>query len=141
MSELMVSDESKTTAEARRSPLRIGMVAPPWFALPPRGYGGTEAVVASLVDGLVDRGHEVVLVASGPHRTKATEYHRVYDVPPTERLGEPVPEVVTAAEAARVLAEADVDLVHDHTLAGPLLARGRRQPVRRDDRRRGRALP
>ena len=101
MSELMVSDESKTTAEARRSPLRIGMVAPPWFALPPRGYGGTEAVVASLVDGLVDRGHEVVLVASGPHRTKATEYHRVYDVPPTERLGEPVPEVVTAAKGLK----------------------------------------
>ena len=129
MSELMVSDDADTRIEAPRSPLRIGMVAPPWFELPPRGYGGTEAVVASLVDGLVDRGHEVVLVASGSHRTKATRFHRVYDVPPTERLGEPVPEVVTAAEAARVLAEADVDLVHDHTLAGPLLARGRPQPT------------
>ncbi len=129
MSELLVSDDADTRTEAVRSPLRIGMVAPPWFELPPRGYGGTEAVVASLVDGLVDRGHEVVLVASGPHRTKATRFHRVYDVPPTERLGEPVPEVLTAAEAARVLAEADVDLVHDHTLAGPLLARGRPQPT------------
>jgi len=129
MSELMVSDDADTRIEAPRSPLRIGMVAPPWFELPPRGYGGTEAVVASLVDGLVDRGHEVVLVASGSHRTKATRFHRVYDVPPTERLGEPVPEVVTAAEAARVLAEADVDLVHDHTLAGPLVARGRAQPT------------
>lgn len=129
MSELLVSDDAKTTTASAGSPLRIGMVAPPWFELPPRGYGGTEAVVASLVDGLVDRGHEVVLVASGPHRTKATRYHRVYDLPPTGRLGEPAPEVVTAAEAARVLADADVDLVHDHTLAGPLLARGRRQPT------------
>ena len=110
-------------------PLKIAMVAPPWFELPPRGYGGTEAVVAALVDGLVARGHEVTLVAAGEHRTAATAFHRVYDEPPTERLGTPIPEVIAAAEAARAIDDAEVDVVHDHTLAGPLLARGRRQPT------------
>ena len=28
--------------------MRIGMIAPPWFALPPRGYGGIEFVVSLL---------------------------------------------------------------------------------------------
>jgi len=114
-------------AGARR--LRIAMVAPPWFELPPRGYGGTEAVVASLVDALADRGHEVTLIGAGRHRTRATRFHAVYDEPPSHRLGTPMPEVVAAAEAARVLDELEVDLVHDHTLAGPLLARGRSVPT------------
>ncbi|WP_396658458.1 glycosyltransferase family 4 protein [Microbacterium sp.] len=120
---------SEATPADGSAPLRIAMVAPPWFELPPRGYGGTEAVVASLVDGLVDRGHRVTLVASGAHRTKAQRYHRVYPVTPTERLGDPLPEVINAAQTARVLAGAEFDIVHDHTLAGPLLARSRKQPT------------
>lgn len=111
------------------APLRIGMVAPPWFSLPPSGYGGTEAVVAGLVDKLVERGHEVVLVGAGVNGTLAQEFHAVYDVPPTERLGEPLPEAMTAAYAQQVLADAGVDVVHDNTLAGPLLAGGRAAPT------------
>ena len=42
-------------------PLRIAMVAPPFYQIPPQAYGGIEAVVAQLADGLVDRGHEVTL--------------------------------------------------------------------------------
>lgn len=109
--------------------LRVAMVAPPWFELPPRGYGGTEAVVAGLVDGLADRGHEVTLLSAGEHRTRASRHHRIYDAPPTGLLGSPLPEVVTAAETARVLGSTELDVVHDHTLAGPLLAASRLQPT------------
>ncbi|PZR54180.1 glycosyltransferase family 4 protein [Xylanimonas oleitrophica] len=111
------------------APLRIGMVAPPWFSLPPAGYGGTEAVVAGLVDALVERGHEVVLVGAGRNGTAAQEFHAVYDEPPTARLGEPLPEAVAAARARQVLDEAGVDVVHDNTLCGPLLAAGRTTPT------------
>ncbi|WP_353808322.1 glycosyltransferase family 4 protein [Agromyces sp. SYSU T00194] len=113
----------------RRSPLRIAMIAPPWFEVPPVGYGGTEAVVASLVDGLVALGHRVVLIASGPSRTRADSYHGVFARPPSAELGSPLPEVILAADAGRELEHLDVDLVHDHSLAGPLLARGRRTPT------------
>ncbi|WP_293784241.1 glycosyltransferase family 4 protein [uncultured Aeromicrobium sp.] len=111
-------------------PLRIGMVAPPWYALPPHGYGGTEAVVAALVDQLVARGHEVTLVAAGENGTAAQDFVQVYPAPPSERLGtSAIPEVITAATAARAFAERDLDLIHDHSLAGPLLAVGREVPT------------
>jgi len=110
-------------------PLRIAVVAPPWFELPPVGYGGTEAVVAGLVDQLVARGHEVTLVGSGRDRTAAQHFIPVYDVPPSHLLGDPLPEVQAAAVAAQALDDLDVDLVHDHSLAGPLLARGRSVPT------------
>jgi glycosyltransferase involved in cell wall biosynthesis len=44
--------------------LRIAQVAPPMEPVPPRGYGGTERVVASLVDELLARGHDVTTFAS-----------------------------------------------------------------------------
>jgi glycosyltransferase involved in cell wall biosynthesis len=55
----------------RSERLRVAVLAPPWFAVPPRRYGGTEAVVSLLVDGLVRRRHEVTLFASGDSRTQA----------------------------------------------------------------------
>ncbi|MTE22188.1 glycosyltransferase [Streptomyces sp. TRM43335] len=104
------------------------MVAPPWFDLPPRGYGGIEAMCADLVDALVERGHQVTLIAAGRNGTRA-RLVRTYDVPQGPRLGEPLPEVLHAAAAGRILSDLDVDVVHDHSLAGPLLARGRNVPT------------
>src|SRR5919197_5566669 len=49
--------------------MRIAMISTPFVAVPPRTYGGTELVVAELVEGLVERGHEVTLFATGDSRT------------------------------------------------------------------------
>jgi Glycosyltransferase Family 4 len=46
-------------------PLNIGLLAPPWAAIPPPGYGGTESVVCQLARGLSAAGHEVTLYATG----------------------------------------------------------------------------
>jgi glycosyltransferase involved in cell wall biosynthesis len=109
--------------------IRIAMVAPPWFGVPPDGYGGIEAVVADLVGGLVARGHEVTLIGAGPDGTTA-KFVPTYAEPPSERLGsDSVPEVVQAAAAARIIEDLDIDVVHDHTLAGPLTAAGRTRPT------------
>lgn len=110
-------------------PMRIAMIAPPWFTVPPQGYGGVENVCADLVDGLVARGHEVSLIGAGQPGTQAGRFVATYAEPPSGRLGEPLPEVLHSAAAAQVLDGLDVDVVHDHTLAGPLLARGRRMPT------------
>ncbi|WP_432495604.1 glycosyltransferase family 4 protein [Kineococcus auxinigenes] len=128
----MTVPETPTIPRPARPPrdaLRIAVVAPPWFELPPRGYGGIESVVADLVDSLAERGHEVTLVGAGRHRTRAARFVQVFDEPPSERLGTPAPEVIHAAAAGAALADLDVDVVHDHSLAGPLLARGRRVPT------------
>ena len=109
--------------------LRIAMVAPPWFELPPRGYGGIEAVVTELVNQLTANGHHVTLVGAGRNGTDAQQFYPVFDVPPSERLGTAVPEMISAAATAEILDGLDVDVVHDHSLAGPLLARGRSVPT------------
>lgn len=51
--------------------MKIAVLSPPWIAVPPVGYGGTELVVANLVEGLVKRGHEVMLFATGDSKTSA----------------------------------------------------------------------
>jgi glycosyltransferase involved in cell wall biosynthesis len=110
------------------TPLRIGVVAPPWFEIPPKGYGGIEMVCADLVDALVDRGHDVLLVAAGDHGTRGRFVSTGPNADAT-RMGEGMPEVLHTAAAAEILEEAEVDVIHDHTCAGPLLACGRAQPT------------
>jgi glycosyltransferase involved in cell wall biosynthesis len=51
--------------------MKIAEVAPPWLAVPPKGYGGIEWVVALVADGLAERGHQVTLFATGDSVTKA----------------------------------------------------------------------
>ena len=47
------------------------MLAPPWIAVPPPGYGGIEAVVDLLCESLVARGHDVTLFAAPGSRSSA----------------------------------------------------------------------
>ncbi|WP_117208452.1 glycosyltransferase family 4 protein [Allorhizocola rhizosphaerae] len=105
--------------------LRVALVAPPYFSVPPAAYGGVEAVVADLADALVERGHRVTLIGAGQCHTRA-RYLPVWEKTIPEGLGHPLPEVLHAAASLRAvqqLACADgLDVVHDHTLAGPLNA-------------------
>ena len=101
--------------------MRIGLVAPVWFPVPPTGYGGIEWVVALLADGLVDAGHDVVLFASGDSRTRATLMW-VFDEAPSERIGQTYWELrhlVCALDNA-----AEFDVLNDHTGLLGLLAGG-----------------
>ena len=66
--------------------MRIAVLAPAWFAVPPTGYGGIEWVVSLLADGLVDAGHDVTLFASGDSRTKA-ELAAVFPEAPSRQIG------------------------------------------------------
>jgi len=68
--------------------VRILEIAPPWFSIPPAGYGGIEWIVALLADGLVEAGHDVTLLASGGSVTLA-RLEPVYDAPPSLRIGDP----------------------------------------------------
>ncbi|OGG03122.1 hypothetical protein A2W14_04625 [Candidatus Gottesmanbacteria bacterium RBG_16_37_8] len=51
--------------------MRIALLAPPYLSVPPKAYGGTEKIVSLLSDGLVERGHEVTLFASGDSQSRA----------------------------------------------------------------------
>jgi glycosyltransferase involved in cell wall biosynthesis len=95
--------------------MRIAILAPPWFAVPPTGYGGIEWIVSLLADGLSEREHEVTLFASGDSRTKATLAF-AFEHAPSELIGRSLPEL------RHVLAcyerSGDFDVINDHT--GPL---------------------
>jgi len=51
--------------------MKIAHVAPLFESVPPRGYGGTERIIAYLVDGLVELGHDVTLFSSADATTSA----------------------------------------------------------------------
>jgi glycosyltransferase involved in cell wall biosynthesis len=51
--------------------MRIAQVAPIWLSIPPKKYGGTEAVVSDITEGLVKKGHDVTLFATGDSKTSA----------------------------------------------------------------------
>jgi glycosyltransferase involved in cell wall biosynthesis len=107
--------------------MRIGLLAPVWFPVPPTGYGGIEWIVWLLADGLVDAGHEVTLFASGESRTKATlEY--VYEHAPSAQIGESGPDVRHVLHCyAR---QDDFDLINDHSgLVAAMAAGALRTPV------------
>ncbi len=124
--ELSAHIASIETADRIGEQFRIAMIVPPYFDIPPRAYGGVEAVVADLVDALVERGHHVTLLGAGEPGTRAQRFVPVWDEIQADRLGDPFPEVVHALKARRalerILVRDRIDLVHDHTFAGPLNA-------------------
>jgi glycosyltransferase involved in cell wall biosynthesis len=109
--------------------LRIAMLAPPWYPVPPDGYGGIESLVADLITGLEGRGHDVLLIGAGPGGDVPGRYLATFEEAPTGRIGEGMPDVIHAARAARFLKEQAVDVIHDHSVAGPLTAEARTAPT------------
>jgi glycosyltransferase involved in cell wall biosynthesis len=92
--------------------MRIAVISPVWFPVPPTGYGGIEWVVSLLADGLAAAGHDVTLFASGDSRTNAT-LASVFDEAPSSHIGETYYELQHALAAYRRADEFDV--VNDHT--------------------------
>ena len=72
--------------------MKIAILSPVWFPVPPTGYGGIEWIVSLLADGLVEAGHDVTLFASGDSRTKA-ELSFIFEIAPSEEIGRAQTEV------------------------------------------------
>lgn len=109
--------------------LRIAMIGTPFYEIPPPGYGGLEAIVASLVDGLSARGHEVTLFGAGRGSRTDAAFVSTTREPQTERLGLAEPILIHAARVDRLLAGTTFDVIHDHSPAGPLTAAHRNAPT------------
>jgi glycosyltransferase involved in cell wall biosynthesis len=95
--------------------VRIAVLSPVWFPVPPPGYGGIELVVSLLSDGLVEAGHEVTLFASGDSHTNA-RLSFAYERAPSELIGSAMPDL---RHALACYGRADeFDVINDHS--GPL---------------------
>lgn len=97
--------------------MRIAILSPAWFPVPPLRYGGIEAVVSLLADGLVEAGHDVTLFASGDSRSSARLVFAFAEAP-SSRIG------TTNADLLHALTcfedAGDFDVINDHS--GPLAA-------------------
>jgi glycosyltransferase involved in cell wall biosynthesis len=97
--------------------MRIAILSPVWFPVPPAGYGGIEWIISLLADGLAAAGHDVTLFASGDSSTAAT-LASVFEEAPSAEIGKSGPELRHAL-ACYERAE-EFDIVNDHS--GPLAA-------------------
>jgi glycosyltransferase involved in cell wall biosynthesis len=101
--------------------VRVAVIAPPWLPVPPVGYGGTELVLDTLCRGLAEQGHDVLLYATGDSACPV-ERAWTYD----HHLG--VANMNPADELRHVMDAYDnaerwgADVVHDHTVTGPVWA-------------------
>jgi len=104
--------------------MKIGIVAPPWIAVPPPAYGGTEEVVDGLARGLRARGHDVVLFTVGDSTCPVDR--RWYFEHCVTPMGTGIAEAAHAVAAYEELSGCEV--IHDHTTLGPLLCADRVPP-------------
>ena len=101
--------------------MRIGLIAPPWLPVPPPAYGGTEAVIDRLARGFVDAGHDVLLWTTGDSTCPVPRQH-VLDRSESTRMGAAAIELYHLIRGYEAVREWGADIVHDHTLAGPVYA-------------------
>jgi glycosyltransferase involved in cell wall biosynthesis len=99
--------------------VRVALVAPPWLPVPPPAYGGTEAVLDTLARGLAAAGHEVLLYTTGDSTCPVPRDHEFERAVGVGRGGTPA-ELRHVASAYRAISGAGFDIVHDHTLVGPV---------------------
>jgi glycosyltransferase involved in cell wall biosynthesis len=94
--------------------MRIAVIAPPWFTVPPSGYGGIELVVSLLADGLVARGHDVTMFASGGSKTTSELVSPLDEPPEPSLVGNPWFDALHAVSAYRSI-DHGFEVVHDHS--------------------------
>ncbi|HEX2090539.1 MAG TPA: glycosyltransferase family 4 protein [Actinomycetota bacterium] len=92
--------------------MRIAQISPPWLSVPPKGYGGVELIVALLADGLVERGHDVTLFATGDSITKASLDFVFPTAPGSKAINDPRFETVHTLHAFRDTGRFDLFHVH-----------------------------
>src|SRR5438045_7510149 len=97
--------------------LRVALISTPFVSVPPKGYGGTELVVAELARALAARGVEVVVYATGDSQLPGIEvrsYFREARWPPDAGVDR-----IHATWALRDAARdpRGFDVVHAHSVA------------------------
>src|SRR5438046_2547335 len=93
-----------------RMPDAVGPRLPPGYGLRPAGYGGIESVCATLVEQLVDHGHDVTVFGVGKGAT-AGRFVSLLDESQYPRLGEAMPAALYAARVVEALTETQFDVV------------------------------
>jgi glycosyltransferase involved in cell wall biosynthesis len=120
----LVSNAAIPSDESQK--LRIAIVGGPYLPIPPVLYGGTEVVLAGLVEELVAMGHDVTVYTPADSKVKATRSISFLDVSlrSNELPDEEKTPWIASADAALYydqvythIATQDYDIVHGHLSA------------------------
>ena len=103
--------------------LRVALISTPFVSVPPKGYGGTELVVADLAKALRARGAEIVVYATGGSDLPGVEIRSYFPAPqwPPDRDIERVHATWSLRDAARD--PRGFDVVHVHSPSAVEMAR------------------
>lgn len=100
--------------------LKIAMIAPPWFNLPPNSYGGIEYIVHYLAIELERLGAEVHLFTVGDTSTKTHRVNWLYNDSQYRHMHKPIYDSLTIPTTHMMNAlnmvktAGDFDIIHDH---------------------------
>src|SRR5947207_2582038 len=100
-------------------PLRIAMIAPPWIAMPLKGYGGIERVIAGLTKELVRLDVKVDLFANGARTMHGIKTYSTYKEEHTDSLESPFYEALPILKghinySLNVIKKGNYDIIHNH---------------------------
>jgi glycosyltransferase involved in cell wall biosynthesis len=107
------------------APPTVLMNAGPWLPLPPRGYGGLENVVTTLVTELRARGFRVIVATVGESEIPADGHVFAFDEPQFGSLCRPLNEAIGVAHVhmdavVKAIERHEPAIVHDHLeVVGP----------------------
>src|SRR5215813_11700743 len=99
--------------------MKIALIAPPFIAVPPRKYGGTELFLADLARGLKEKGVKVILYANGAS-TAPVETRSIYKTeqwPLSSEMETTLKGLVHSAWAMKD-ASGEADVIHVNSAAG-----------------------
>lgn len=101
--------------------LRIAVIAPPWLALPVKGYGGIELVLQGLVSALQSHENiEVELFANGQRTMPGVKTHSLFKTEQFKHIYDPYFESYAIVRAHLEFAynyikkDGHFDIIHDH---------------------------
>jgi glycosyltransferase involved in cell wall biosynthesis len=105
-------------------PLRVAIVAPPWYSVPPDGYGGIELLIYLLARELPKRGHHVTVIGG---QGRGGEFELISLAPSSweEKLGTRDQEPLNCAylvEAHDLVRRRAFDVVHENNYTGMTIA-------------------
>lgn len=109
--------------------MKIAQIAPTWYRLPPKKYGGIERIVSELTEELVKRGHDVTLFASKDSQTSAKLYPSLFDAPGNVWISQRNDYMYSFSKAVEL--QDQFDLLHFHAgidIVPHILARYCRKP-------------
>jgi glycosyltransferase involved in cell wall biosynthesis len=110
--------------------LKIALIAPPFIAVPPAEYGGTELFIAQLAEGLHKAGAEPVVYANAESRV-SVQVRSLYEHSqwPIKAQEEAWLKDINHESWAVQDAIANCDVLHFHTAQGLAFSRFARQPA------------